>query len=683
MNLTFANPWMLAALAAVGLPVLIHYLTRARPRPVVFPPFKFLVEACAGQQSLHRLRTILLLTLRGLAVLALVLTFARPSLSSRPAGGAGSQTRAVLVVDASASMRAVQNGVSLFARAQSDAAEVLRNLDPSAEAAVILAGATPRPLLPALSKNVSALHDALVKVEPTFEAGDPGAALALAQKLLGGSGTIYVFSDFQRENWNSVTEWPAGIETRVRSALEGTLNNTAITGTRLSPGSPVVGEAVEVLCTVFNSSPRPRQQIVRLALGDLEQTAQVLVPPFSSADAAFRVSFPQPGLFSGKAALEADALPEDDTRHIALRVHKSMRLLVLSDSEVDDYRSAAFFVSRAFVPSPQASPGLALVRRHGQDADRGVLETADAFVIIAPTALSGEALEIIARRVKEGAQLLVFLDGANASTLLAPSLSPPFQVVRAVKTAEGEPLVPGTRKLFAMAQEADWANVRVHRRFQTQAMPGRDEETLLRYTDRSAALTLSSVGKGSVVFVNLPLTPDGTDLIGHPLFPSLMHELLRTLRRGEETREATPGFTWTLEAIAAGEANLTVFDPSGQVVPAQVVSSGRTTRLALPPAQRAGLYTARQAETIVGSAAINIDPRESDTRPAALEQIRPGAGASVAMVRDDGELSLAGDSRPLWPQCAAAALLFFYGEMLLLALWRQRRALKSTTEAPA
>src|SRR5882672_304875 len=107
----FTNPWMLTALAAVGLPILIHYLTRARPRRIVFPPFKFLVEAGAGQQSMHRLRTFLLLALRCLAVLALVLLFARPFL--KPTGASNSteaNKRVVFVIDASLSMRAIQHG---------------------------------------------------------------------------------------------------------------------------------------------------------------------------------------------------------------------------------------------------------------------------------------------------------------------------------------------------------------------------------------------------------------------------------------------------------------------------------------------------------------------------------------------------------------------------------------------
>src|SRR5213594_671497 len=99
---TLTNPWMLAALAAVGLPVLIHFLTRARPRRIAFPPFKFLVEACAGQQAVHRLRTIILLTVRCLAVLALVLLFARPFLKPRgPTANPEAVRRVVLVLDAS------------------------------------------------------------------------------------------------------------------------------------------------------------------------------------------------------------------------------------------------------------------------------------------------------------------------------------------------------------------------------------------------------------------------------------------------------------------------------------------------------------------------------------------------------------------------------------------------------
>ena len=144
-------------MAAIGLPLLIHWLTRARPRRIAFPPFKFLVEACAGQQAVHRLRTILLLTLRCLLVLALALLFARPFLrpsglaawqSSRPARGARSWMPRSPCAPCNKACHS-------FARAQAEAAEILRALPAGSEAAVILEDAAPRSLLPALSGNIS------------------------------------------------------------------------------------------------------------------------------------------------------------------------------------------------------------------------------------------------------------------------------------------------------------------------------------------------------------------------------------------------------------------------------------------------------------------------------------------------------------------------------------------------
>src|ERR1019366_4802042 len=123
--------------------------------------------------------------------------------------------RVVLLLDASLSMRAVQQGVPLFARAQAEAADVLRALPSGSEAAVILEGASPRSLLPALSENIPALHDILVKSQPRFENGDPVAALTLAAKILNGNGTIYVFSDFQKSNWEAVRELPGGLACRL------------------------------------------------------------------------------------------------------------------------------------------------------------------------------------------------------------------------------------------------------------------------------------------------------------------------------------------------------------------------------------------------------------------------------------------------------------------------------------
>src|SRR5204862_4055234 len=112
----------------------------------------------------------------------------------------------------------------------------------------------------------------------------------------------------------SVDELPAGIVCRLRAVTTEPVENVALTAIHLAPAEPVIGEPVEVLCTVFNSSPRPRQETVRLELGEIAQEARVSVPPFASAAAVFNVSFPRVGSFTGKATLPPDDLREDNTR---------------------------------------------------------------------------------------------------------------------------------------------------------------------------------------------------------------------------------------------------------------------------------------------------------------------------------------------------------------------------------
>jgi hypothetical protein len=272
--------------------------------------------------------------------------------------------------------------------------------------------------------------------------------------------------------------------------------------------------------------------------------------------------------------------------------------------------------------------------------------------------------------VNEGAPLLVFLDGPTSPALVPGSLAPPFRLIAPVNAASGATVVPGLRKLFRDADTADWSALRFRRYFQNEVLKDRSQDILLSYPDGSAALTLTSVGQGAVVFANLPLSPDASDLAGSPMFPALLHELLRTLRRGADERTITPGNAWTLDAPTSGETPVAVTDPDGKPVAVQVISSGRNTRLALPVATTPGAYLAKQGETLVAAAVVNVDPRESDTRPLALDKLKPGTGSTIAVVRNDEELLLAGQTRPLWPQLALAAVIFFALEMLVLAFWR-------------
>jgi hypothetical protein len=244
----------------------------------------------------------------------------------------------------------------------------------------------------------------------------------------------------------------------------------------------------------------------------------------------------------------------------------------------------------------------------------------------------------------------------------------------------GQALVAGPRKLFPDADAGDWSAILFRRHYENQVLQGRSSDVLLSYPDGSAAITFSGVGKGAAVFVNLPLTPDGGDFIGSPMFPATIHELLRLLRRSSEARDVTPGTAWVLEASTKSEGAITVLDPEGAPVETQVIASGRTSRLALPAARLPGIHLVKQGGMDVDAEAVNVDPRETDTRPIPLEKLKAPAGTAVTVVRDEEDLLLAGRAKPLWPQLAAIAAGLVALEMVLLATWRRPGAIGKDRE---
>ena len=81
--MTFAAPWfLLLGAAAAAVTLVLHFLTREEPRRYVFPTARFLPESREQAPSRsRRLRDLLILSLRLLAVAVVALAFARPSLT--------------------------------------------------------------------------------------------------------------------------------------------------------------------------------------------------------------------------------------------------------------------------------------------------------------------------------------------------------------------------------------------------------------------------------------------------------------------------------------------------------------------------------------------------------------------------------------------------------------------------
>ena len=157
-----------------------------------------------------------------------------------------------------------------FAVACAEASEILAGLSSRDAADVILAGAAPRAVFPAMGGNIGYLQGEIRRARLTSEALDPEAALRLAVRLLNGQEgrkEICVVSDFQASNWRGVQpRLPPDIGLTCVSIARGEAPNAAILSvvaeparSLLIPGFPGVKaaarEAGALGCSISGSGP--------------------------------------------------------------------------------------------------------------------------------------------------------------------------------------------------------------------------------------------------------------------------------------------------------------------------------------------------------------------------------------------------------------------------------------------
>jgi len=145
--MVFLNIYLLGGLALLGVPVVLHFWMRQKPRRLPFPAFRFLRQRSVVNRRRMRLQHLLLLALRMLVLAALCFAIAQPKLflpraaakwfglsSPRPAA-------AVFVFDVSYRMEYRVGGLSRLDDARQRALDLLHNLPAESQVAVLDTGA--------------------------------------------------------------------------------------------------------------------------------------------------------------------------------------------------------------------------------------------------------------------------------------------------------------------------------------------------------------------------------------------------------------------------------------------------------------------------------------------------------------------------------------------------------------
>lgn len=124
--MTFLNPGILWALAAVAVPIIIHFFNLQRPKKVLFSNVAFVKEVKRTVVRRLKFKQWLLLLLRILAISCLVLAFANPVILSDNAQALTGNRSVAIVIDNSQSMQAGNEKGTYFPQALSLSREIIR-----------------------------------------------------------------------------------------------------------------------------------------------------------------------------------------------------------------------------------------------------------------------------------------------------------------------------------------------------------------------------------------------------------------------------------------------------------------------------------------------------------------------------------------------------------------------------
>lgn len=674
-NLTFLSPlWAMGLLASVGLPVLAHLLSDRGGRSAVIPTVRFIERASAEVARVLRPRHWLLMALRIAALGAVVAAFTQPIWQRHADADAARQGYLVaVVVDRSASMHRVDHGATLFEEAVRRADVLLARLDPARDqAAVILLDRRPRSLLPDWTANFSLLSEQLTTVEPTLERGELSEALTLVREMARRDESdrrlrVELITDGQRTQWSpsaaALTAQLGGA--LVVSRVGDEAGNASLSRPHADPPRPIVGQPAAVSVDVVNHSPDQRNVAVVMEHGGLQQRRLVRVAPWSAVPVTFPVQFTDAGLETVSFRIEDDdALSVDDTTGLVLRVAERRPVVIVTDSDTDDPRTAAYFIHRGI--DPQRGGELAGVDVTVVSGDQltdftSTGEQPVAFILVETVSLNPDQLAWLQRRVADG-DGLVWIAGRPAD---AAALS----AFHELADGRGAPILPAGDTPFVSSAARGLGTGRFDHDIlhvfegparsgllshtfvrSMQGTLGPTAEPLLSFDDGHPALAVGWAGAGRVAVLAADVAPDSTQFVKDPSFVPLLHQLIRNVAPGPPV-EASPQPGGVLTPTAGDDQRW--LGPDNEPLPQTNVDR-------IPDTGPHWLVDARTAQRSDGKW-VELDPAESDLR---IVESREAGLADIAST--GGAAALRPVGVELWPYLALAGLLLLLSESLLL-----------------
>ncbi|MBL7774569.1 MAG: VWA domain-containing protein, partial [Saprospiraceae bacterium] len=503
----FLFPYFLFAAAAIAIPIIIHLFFFRRFRKVYFTNVRFLQEVKDITNNRQKLRNLLVLLLRCLAIIFLVLAFAQPFIPRSSEVKQGEKAVSIFI-DNSFSMAALSKDAPLLELAKQRARDIVTAYGPADRFQVLTADFEGR------DQRLVGKEDALTRIEEIriSPATRQLSKVLIRQQQCLNTGKAqnkiaFLISDFQDNitDLNNFTDSLLDISLVPMRAVQE--NNISIDSAWFESPVQILNQPARLLVKLSNRGDETAEEI-RLSLrhdGQTKPVGALSIPARSTRLDTVSFNILHAGWHEARLAVTDFPVQFDDDYYLSFYVAERINVLAINGQQPNKYLNNAFAGARYFN----------LENADLRSLDYSRFPNFQLIILNEPALVSSGLAQELKTFAQNGGNVLVFpaqsadlnafngfLQNFDAGTLGAYEPTPRqasqinteefvFNDVFLNKSANLR--LPGTQGNFKLA-------------------PNRGEH-ILSYRDGSAMLAKYPAGEGALYLCAAPLDEQLNDLV--------------------------------------------------------------------------------------------------------------------------------------------------------------------------
>lgn len=682
LAINFLFSGFLAALACLAIPVIVHLFNFRKFKKVQFTNVRFLKEIKEETNSSRRLKHLLVLASRMLALAALVLAFAQPFIPVTMANKAAASKAVSIFIDNSFSMDVAGKEGTLLQQATTKAKDIAMAYRPGDRFQLLTNdfAATQQRLL-----TREEFLEEIQSIKSTTSSRSIKEIYLRQQEALNNAATSdkssFIISDFQKSTYDlaSIKE-DSTIQTRLLLLPAQTASNLFVDTAWLANPLVQLNQSAVLKMVLRNSGNKDLENVpVKLFINDIQKSlASVNISAGGTTQAELTFTLNNAGIQRGQISITDFPVTFDDNYFFTFNIASAKKIMAINGRIPSPYLMGVFNSDSSFV----------FENTSATQVNYGALKNNNLVILNNIQSISsGMAIEL-KKYVEGGGTLAIFPDSAadiSAYNALLTNLR--ADAITSWSTMPDKVIkLDLQNELFKnmfdrLPDNMDLPTVLSH--FEMSKLSSSTHLPLMSMNGNSALLSSYLFGKGKFYFFAVPLNDVNSNFVNHALFAPVMYRMALLVNKQPELSYVI-GRDESLSLDnddIGGEEVFHMLNKKNNfdIIPQHTVNIGDLNIFFSDNIKQAGNYDVVLNNQPITSAAFNYNKTESVLEYWPDEDLKSqiekyGLKTFSSISNADGKITQIVNEQNegihLWKYCILATLLFLGLETLLIRFWK-------------